>query len=81
METKFANIIKEKTLNLQTKRDIDKSLMYFIKINLKEWEHKVKPLCKINNLSYYKEILKILENSGFKNINEKKIETYIRRCK
>ena len=49
------------------------------KINKKE--DKIYGFCKINNISYYKEIVKILEKSGFNNLNEKKIETYIRRIK
>ena len=81
MSNNFANLIEKNILDLKDENEINKFLMEFLKENLKLWEQKLKPLCKINNVSYYREIVKILEKSGFNNLNEKKIETYIRRIK
>ena len=81
MNNDFANLMQKNVLELKNENEINKFLMEFLKKNLKLWEQKLKPLCKINNVSYYKEIAKILEKSGFNNLNEKKIETYIRRIK
>lgn len=81
MNDKFANLLNNQILDLKNEKDFNKCLMDFLKENIQEWNNKLKPLCKINNVSYYREIVKILEKSGFNNLNEKKIETYIRRIK
>lgn len=77
----FSNNLLELNNIYPEEEDINIYLMEFISINKREWENILKPLCKINKVSYYKKVKEILENSGFSNLTEDKIRLYIRRAK
>ena len=80
--TKYINAIQKDIDEYKNLEDSDDSiLLKIIEENINDWENFLLPLCKINKISYYKTIEKILEESGIRINNNQKIIVYISRIK
>lgn len=56
------------------------SLMSIIRLNIKNWEKNLKPVCKSAGKSYQNAVSEILVASGYE-VDKKKLNVYLNRAK